>query len=713
MSLRTVGVRLKAQVAEYKSAMRDAKTSTKSFSDELVDAAKKGDASAAAISKGAAKAADALDDLGDAADEAGDELDELRRHASKLDGQIAETATSIRALAREIVATSDKAGRAKLLGDLTAQRRELRELVDLRKTMDVDTGGSGAKIGEQLAAGASVSFVQRLGPMIARAPVGAMNPAVAAIGAPLVAGLVTLVGTAVGGAIIGAVGTGGVVGGIALAGRSPLVKAKATELGEDLGLMFGSSASAFVPETLDALDTVRDRVLAMEPSFRRVFTSASRYVDPLVDGLLDAAENAMPGIIDAVDEAGPVIEAVAEGLRDMGDALGDGLSDLAPYADEGARALSVLFLVVESGTRGVFLFVEGLSRLYKVAELVGALASGDVARFYTLASTWDETSNSATGLTDALPPLSRGITDVAAAAEATAVKVVDMKAAFDDLYNAQMTYDEANLAYKQGLADLRKELGDGARTLDENTQAGRDNRDAVLEQIGKIKELRDARIAHNGKVDEANAKYSAEIAALKATMRQMGFTQTEIDELVAAYEEIPGRVSTEVWVETATGERQLAGFMKKVQRADGTTITVRTRITSAGEYIPGVGTLTRRWGGVTEYAQAGKLRDAQIASPMGPARYGWAEQATGGELFAPKYGDMNRTRALVSYAVENWWGGWQNFAPPQVVPVPTGGSSAPPEVRVYLGDRELTDIVRVEVSEHSRDLKRRASAGMR
>src|SRR5690606_11532499 len=86
-----------------------------------------------------------------------------------------------------------------------------------------------------------------------------------------------------------------------------------------------------------------------------------------------------------------------------------------------------------------------------------------------------------------------------------------LKDAFDRLFDAQMSYDRAVIAVEQGLADLKKELLDGARTLSINTEAGRKNRSAVLDQIQAIKDLRQARIDHGMALDEANKLYVKDI----------------------------------------------------------------------------------------------------------------------------------------------------------------------------------------------------------
>ena len=106
-------------------------------------------------------------------------------------------------------------------------------------------------------------------------------------------------------------------------------------------------------------------------------------------------------------------------------------------------------------------------------------------------------------------------------------------------------------------------------------------------------------------------------------------------------------------------------------------------------------TLTRnRWGGLYTHAADGALTDAQIA-PAGPTRYAWAEASTGGELFAPKNGNLAKTRAQVGWAVSNWWGGQVTWQPGARTATPP--TAKPQEVHLYVHDGKIEGLVRAEV----------------
>lgn len=159
------------------------------------------------------------------------------------------------------------------------------------------------------------------------------------------------------------------------------------------------------------------------------------------------------------------------------------------------------------------------------------------------------------------------IGEVGTQAETTADKVEKLEEAFADLFDSQMSADRAQLKFEQGMVSLKDELTKGKRTLALNTEEGRKNRGAVLDQLEAIEKLRDSRVKHGATLDDANKKYLKDIEGLKKTLRQAGFTKKEIDALIGAYEEIPDKVNTSV---TITGDKAVGGkltMLSQVQSA--------------------------------------------------------------------------------------------------------------------------------------------------
>ena len=134
---------------------------------------------------------------------------------------------------------------------------------------------------------------------------------------------------------------------------------------------------------------------------------------------------------------------------------------------------------------------------------------------------------------------------------------------------------------------------------------------------------------------------------------------------------------------------------------------------------------TKRWGGIESRADGG-LREAKIA-PAGAPLYQWAERETGGEAFIPRFGDMARSLSILEQAAA-WYG--QEVVPAGAMPAAAGAARpmapvtsqragmaapapAPVQVRVWLGNEELTDRVRVQIEQHSSQSALQAAWGRR
>lgn len=406
------------------------------------------------------------------------------------------------------------------------------------------------------------------------------------------------------------------------------------------------------------------------------------------------------------------------------------------HAKEEFQALdAAMAQLVESGKQETA--AEVFRRLGKVAEENGVSTERLTELLPAYAAALEVAGEESEGTGEAIG----GLGDQAAGA---AEDVEALKAAFDRLFETQMDADRALIGYKQGLADLREQITSGTATLDVNTEAGRDNRSAVLDQIEAINELREANIDEGMALDDANEKYDKQLGKLEKVLIQAGFNEEAVRELIGAYRDIPDDVETEIEqpgmprsiedaerlrrhyhnlpprVETRISAPGLSGVVDTVRLYAETLARLpRSVSTQVTQSRPGV---QERWGGVTYRAQSGLLR-ANIFPPTAPARYAFAEPATGGEAFIPRRGDRNRSLAILSEAA-GWYGArltgvggpWQWHGQRTVATSGGGGTTEAGgmfEGTLYLDSGELLGVVRGEIREHDRDLRRRVAAGPR
>jgi TP901 family phage tail tape measure protein len=170
------------------------------------------------------------------------------------------------------------------------------------------------------------------------------------------------------------------------------------------------------------------------------------------------------------------------------------------------------------------------------------------------------------------------ITAVGQSAEDAAEEVKKLNDAFDELFGAQMSIDRANIKVRAGVEALTKELKTGERTIKLNTEEGRKNRSAVLDQVDSINDLRAARLKHGVSLDEANKKYVKDVDGLRAQMRAAGFTKKQIDDLTGAYRKVPGKAETKVAAPGAVvAKKQVESFnfwAREVPKKASTAVSV-------------------------------------------------------------------------------------------------------------------------------------------
>jgi TP901 family phage tail tape measure protein len=181
-------------------------------------------------------------------------------------------------------------------------------------------------------------------------------------------------------------------------------------------------------------------------------------------------------------------------------------------------------------------------------------------------------------------------------------------------------------------------------TFDLHTEAGRSELGSLFGFLNAASSGAQSMYEYTGNAKQATAYYQGYISQLRSILIKSGMSAKDADALIKRY----GRI----------------------------TLTPKSN----------------RWGGLYEHAATGSLRDAQIAAG-GPTQYAWAESSTGGELFAPKNGNLQKTRQEVGWAVANWWGGNVNW----------GGQSAGKNVTVQatipitLGAETITQQVEMVV----------------
>lgn len=453
-----------------------------------------------AVGDAAAKAADQVDDLGKTADTtseqvkglgdstkgAGDDADQAAPQWRGLADEIEATQARMRSLADEI----DRTGNLDLTKDLRRQQTELRKLMRVQDLLP-DVGIVEAA-GELTARTFGAAFVDTVGPVLAKAPMGAPG---AAIGAALGVALVPALGAAVSGAVLGGVGVGGVIGGVALASRDSRVQAAGKALGETITGDLESSATRFVEPTVRGVGIIRSAWSDVSDDVDDTFAATSRYVEPLARGVAGMVKQIAPGFREAAEAAGPVIRELSDGLPRIGDAIGDVLSDISGDADEGASAIRGMVIAGESGIRTFGALASGLADVYRtvltVSEGSGQIAEKWVGWVPILGDSVRGSNDKLAELRAALEAggeagdeagrkIGNGLDKVEEGAAGATAEVETFADSLRRLNGDVIGVEEANIRLEEAIdsaTDAAKRNGDG---IDANNPKQRANRQALM-----------------------------------------------------------------------------------------------------------------------------------------------------------------------------------------------------------------------------------------
>lgn len=185
----------------------------------------------------------------------------------------------------------------------------------------------------------------------------------------------------------------------------------------------------------------------------------------------------------------------------------------------------------------------------------------------------------------------------------------------DTLYGSAIGWANAEIAAEQASDNFKQALEESGGSMDVHTEKGRRAKSAMLEMVGAATAAAEAKLEESGSTQQAVDTYNEYIDGLKKTLRQAGYTEEEIRQLIATYAKVPKSITTDIGVRYT--ESWSSKDFKKWQSMHG-----------AAD-----GAVFNADGNVLSFANGGEHRVAQIARP-GAWRV-WAEDETGGEAYIP------------------------------------------------------------------------------
>lgn len=166
----------------------------------------------------------------------------------------------------------------------------------------------------------------------------------------------------------------------------------------------------------------------------------------------------------------------------------------------------------------------------------------------------------------------------AEAADAAAEAVKKKADASDAAANAAMGVVGAENDWIVTLAQMNKDIESNGKTLDSNTEAGRANKESLVDLAGSANGYRDAAIAAGEGTEAVTGKVQASREAFLAAAEAAGYDAGEAEKLADKYGLIPGNVATLV---EANGTEEAKAKIEGIPAAKDTTVT--TTETGAAE----------------------------------------------------------------------------------------------------------------------------------
>jgi TP901 family phage tail tape measure protein len=306
------------------------------------------------------------------------------------------------------------------------------------------------------------------------------------------------------------------------------------------------------------------------------------------------------------------LESVIPGLRQFDQNLAFGSPQV--FKEQVAAVDAALTKLVQDGQ--VDAANAAFKRLWVEAQKSGVTLDELQAAFPNYIAASRDAAKSTATLADNTAAAARATLGAAQAGE----KLIDV---WDQLHGAVKSADETMLDAKKAVDDVRDAFAQNGRSIKGNTEAALENRIALENAARKASAAADAYLEAGGTADGARKILKDfEDQAIKAT----GATGKNADAVKA-----------------------LADQLFALPSNTTTTVTTIQR-TVVGEFRAG----ERRWGGITTHAATGALREAAVYSSQSPARYAFAEPATGGEAFIPRNGDSSRSMSIL-HAAAGWY----------------------------------------------------------
>lgn len=422
-----------------------------------------------------------------------------------------------------------------------------------------------------------VKLAEGVSPKLAASLTQSFAGAADAGGPLLIAGVAAaapLIGATISAAVIGGVGIGGVIGGVLLAAKDPAVQAAGKTLGDNLTKSLQADAQPFVKPLLAGIDEVQAKFDQIQPRLQRIFANSSKFLDPLLGGVLRFVDATSAGVDSLIANAGPVMDELGDDIGRLGEAAGHFLSTVGGGSKGAALALQNL----TSGIVGIINVtgpvIRGLTEVYYWVDKLHVLdvlnpAALLVHGFQDMKAAFDDGT-----FTGQLQKATAGISSVGVQAAAAAGPIENFTEKVDRLASAGRGLYDSTTNVGKAVDTFKQSLKDNGKTLDANTEKGRANRDALSGLASSLVANYDAYVKVNGEGRNADKVAAANRQSFITLAEKLKLSSSQANTLANQLGLIPAKKQTDYYANTHDAAARVKALQDQINGTKGKTVTL-------------------------------------------------------------------------------------------------------------------------------------------
>ena len=582
-----------------------------------------------------------------------------------------------------------------------------------------------------------------------------LGPAIAAALTAAVVTVLPAVGAVAAGGLVAGFGAGLAGLGLVFAARSEAVQAKWKKTMAQLGADMTLIAKPFENTLIRIADIFERTVDRFNPYLAKAFGKMAGPIEDFADDAGHALEGLIPAIDPVTDAFNAVLDSLGPAMQSAIGEVSDGLSELARSVEENPEALADFVRGLGEVTRTAFQLIttlnningafedltggvslvdvtmrglqgaimplltlfkglekglDGLNALTHGTEANGAAMSKAAADTVALAQGYQKQGAAAKGTIAPVKSAAQATLDAKKAAAEAKEKFEGLIDAMFRTQNMALNLSGAQINLQDAIDDASASAKANGRTLDINTEKGRNNRSA-LNNLAQAANQQTESMTRAGKsnITVAASAERSRAAFVKSAM-QMGANKKQAEAMSRALIAVPKLTLTEMKVDKRDLETKLAAA-KRALADPKLSATKRARLTAeksqleaavarAKAAIASVQGKTVYINAIVRQRGAIKAADPRLLDPG---------RASGGLMQAGgRYVVGERGREVVEMGqnggarvVSNEWSGRELASTSQPIVV---------ENHIEIGG-EVVRVVRTEIRANNRDLKRTVKAG--